>query len=56
MKLNKTEEKALTTKIKHIVGECDCLPSSKTCTYWKLVDSKEPDWQTKEILKLIKKL
>lgn len=56
MKLTKAQEKTLTSKIKHITGECGCLPSSKTCLYWKYVDKGGDDWQAKEIIKLVKSL
>lgn len=56
MKLTATQVKKLTPKLHHIVGSCDCLASSKTCTYWKKIDSKDRDWQVKAILNEIKKL
>lgn len=54
--MNKTQEKALASKIKHIVGECGCPASSKTCAYWLHVDKGGDDWQTKMIIKEVKKL
>lgn len=56
MKLTKAEEKKLSDKLKHIVGACMCQSNSKTCAYWKNVDSKDDEWQVKEIIKEIKKL
>ena len=55
MKLTKAVEKKITNQVKHIVGECNCPATSKTCIYWKKVDG-EDGWQTKEIIKLIKSL
>ena len=56
MKLTKAQEKKLTSKIKHIVGECNCSNSSKTCLYWKNVDKGGDDWQAQLIIKEIKSL
>lgn len=56
MKLTATQKKKLAGKIKHITGECGCSTNSKTCIYWKKVDGKDTEWQTKEIIKEIEKL
>lgn len=56
MKITATQSKKLTAKIRHIVGECGCPASSKTCAYWKNVDKGEDDWQAKLIIKEIKNL
>lgn len=56
MKLTAQQKRTLTSKVKHITGECSCPPNSKTCIYWKMVDKGGDDWQTKEIIKLIEKL
>ena len=53
MKLTKAQKEALTNKVKHITGECDCPPGHKSCTYWKNVDGKERDWQSREIIKAV---
>ena len=55
MNITKAQEKKLASKIRHITGECMCPSNSKTCVYWKKVDT-EGDWQVKEIIKEIKKL
>ena len=55
MKLTKTQISELNKKLPHITGECMCKPNSKTCIYWKKVDTGER-WQTDEIIKLIKAL
>ena len=56
MKLTAKQKRTLTSKVKHITGECSCSPNSKTCIYWKLVDKGGDDWQTKEIIKVLEKL
>lgn len=56
MKLTVAQKKRLTSKIKHIVGECGCSPNSKTCLYWKNVDRGGDEWQAKLILKEIERL
>ena len=56
MKLSATQKKKLTSKVKHITGECGCSPNSKTCIYWRLVDKGGDDWQAKEIIKEVEKL
>ena len=56
MKLTAKQKKTLTSKVKHITGECSCSPNSKTCIYWKLVYKGGDDWQAKEIIKVIEKL
>lgn len=56
MKLNATQKRKLTAKIRHITGECGCSPNSKTCSYWKNVDKGGEDWQAKLIIKEIEKL
>ena len=56
MRLSKTDEKKLAARIKHITGECDCSPNSKTCAYWANVDKGGATWQTNLIIKEIKKL
>ena len=56
MKLTSSQTEALRRKIKHIVGECNCSPNSKTCAYWATVDKGGATWQTDLIIKEIKKL
>ena len=59
MKLSKLEEKKLAAKILHIVGECQCPATSKTCAYWKNTDRRDKggaEWQTDLIIKEIKKI
>lgn len=56
MKLTAKQKRTLTSKVKHITGECSCSCNSKTCIYWKLVDKGGDDWQAKEIIKVIEKL
>lgn len=53
--MTKRDENKLRSQIRHITGECMCSPNSKTCVYWKNVDSNKKEWQTDEIIKLIKK-
>lgn len=56
MKLTKKQENELAKRLVHITGECGCPASSRTCTYWKNVDKCDYNWQTNEIMKLIKNL
>lgn len=56
MKLTKTQEAKLSRAVRHITGECGCLPSSKTCAYWKNVDKADTDWQAKLVVKEVKNL
>lgn len=56
MKLTAAQKKKLTSKVKHLTGECGCSPNSKTCPYWKYVDKGGDDWQAKLIIKEIEKL
>lgn len=56
MKLTAKQKRTLTSKVKHITGECSCSCNSKTCLYWKNVDRGGEDWQAKEIIKTIEKL
>lgn len=56
MKLTKMQENKLAKKIVHITGECNCLPSSRTCAYWKNVDKADYNWQTHLIIKEVKNL
>ena len=53
MKITKAQEKKLMSRLKHITGECECPPGHTTCTYWKYVDGKDRNWQSREILKTI---
>lgn len=55
MKLTKAQKTKLASKLRHITGECDCSPSSKTCLYWTLVD-KGSEGIVKAIISEIEKL
>lgn len=59
MKLTRAQEKKLESKIKHIVGTCQCPATSKTCAYWRNIDRRDKggaEWQTDLIIKEVKKL
>lgn len=59
MKLTSAQKKKLESKIKHIVGTCQCPATSRTCIYWKNIDRRDKggdDWQAKEIIKEVEKL
>lgn len=44
-------------ELKHILGECSCKPTSKTCQYFKIIDKSNPaKAQHLAIVKLLIKL